>query len=162
MAVKRYLTGFALFEAILVVVIMGILAALALPRLSQRRPFYYDLVLRSTVSEIAADIKYTRSLAITNSGCYLINFDLARREYAIFKDSLSNANQIGETRKISDKVGFSATSSSRFEFYSLGNAAYSGPGLEVARALAGYAYYYRISVEPPTGIVFVEKVYVAA
>ncbi len=145
--------AFTLIEAILAVVIIGIITAIVLPRFI-KTGFIQGPVLRSTTSQIAADIRYTRRLAITSTNHYLIKFDFNLKEYRIYKDSISPNNQSGETKKIPADVTLSGTE--QFDFYPLGNAVFSGTGLNI---LADETHQYRIMVEPPSGAVLVEKLF---
>ena len=76
--------SFTLVEAILTIVIMGILAGVILPHFV-KEGFLGDLTLRSTVSQIASDIRYARQLAITNAAQYSIKFNFGLKEYRIYK-----------------------------------------------------------------------------
>lgn len=143
--------AFTLVEAILTVMIMGILAAIVLPRFV-KEGFVGGLTLRKTTSQITSDIRYTRQLAITNSGYYLIRFNFVTKEYRIYRNSVSPANQVGETKKIPSSISCSGTN--QFGFYSLGNAVFSGSGLNLSLKTRQY----RIRVEPPSGAVVVEKI----
>lgn len=148
---KRKQSAFTLIEAILTVAVIGILAAVILPRFI-KGGFIQTTVLRTAVSAIAADIRYTRRLAVTHAGHYLIRFDFNLKEYRVYKDSISPANQIGETKNVHPKALLSGTE--QFDFYSLGNAIFSGTGLNIS---TDGTQQYRITVEPPSGAVFVEK-----
>ena len=145
--------AFTLIEAILTVAIIGILAAVILPRFI-KTGFIQGSVLRSAASQIAADIRYTRRLAVTHAGHYLIKFDFNLKEYRIYKDSISSVNQVGETKEIPADVTLSETG--QFDFYSLGNAVFNGNGLNIS---TDESHQYRITVEPPSGAVLVEKLF---
>ncbi|NQU24593.1 MAG: prepilin-type N-terminal cleavage/methylation domain-containing protein [Candidatus Nealsonbacteria bacterium] len=71
--------GFSLIELLLVIVIMGILAALVLPN---SNPSLYDQ-LRSTAHVLSADLAYGRSLAVTNNSRYKFTFDEANNRYVL-------------------------------------------------------------------------------
>lgn len=133
------------------IAIMGILAGIVLPRFFQGS-FIKDLTLRAATAQVASDIRYTRRLAITNSGHYLIVFNFTRKEYAIYKDTISLATQIGETKKIPPEITCFGTN--QFDFYSFGNALFIGDGL----SLSVQSSQKRIMVEPPTGAVTIEKI----
>lgn len=148
---QRKKRAFTLIEAIFTVVVIAILAAVILPRFI-KTGFTQGFVLRAFASQVAADIRYTRSLAITNTGHYLIKFDFNLKEYRIYKDSISPANQVGETKKIPAAV--LPSGSDQFDFYSLGNASFTGNGLNIT---TDATQQYQISVEPPSGAVLVEK-----
>ena len=152
---KRNKKALTLTEAILTLVIMGILAAVVLPRFGGTG-LISNLKLRSTSSQITSDIRYTRRLAITNSGYYIIKFcctlDCTSKEYRIYKNSISPENQIGETKKISSDITCSGTD--QFDFYSIGNVLFSGTGL----LLSLDSSQYQITAELPTGAVVIEKI----
>ncbi len=143
--------SFTLVEAILTVAIIGIMALVVLPRFG-KEGFLEGLSLRSTASQVASDIRYTRSLAVANSGHYLVKFDFTRKEYKIYKDSVLPTNQVGETKKIPSDITCSGTD--QFEFFALGNAIVMPPGLSISLGTAQY----RIAAEQPTGAVVVEKI----
>jgi prepilin-type N-terminal cleavage/methylation domain-containing protein len=143
--------AFTLIEAILTVAVIGILAAVILPRFI-KGGFIQGPLSRSAVSVISADIRYTRRLAVTHAGHFLIRFDFNAKEYRIYKDSISPANQVGETKKVHPDILLSGTE--QFDFYSLGNAIFSGTGLNIS---TDETHQYRLAVEPPSGAVFVEK-----
>jgi len=145
-------SSFTLVEVILTIVIMGILAAVVLPRFV-KTGFIEGLTLRSAVSQVASDIRYTRRLAITNSRHYIIKFDFIQKEYKIYKDSILPSNQIGETKKIPGNISCSGTG--QFDFYSLGNCLLSP--ISGGFSLSLTTSQYRITAEPPTGAVIVEK-----
>ncbi len=130
------------------IIIMGILAAVVLPRFGGG--FVENLTLRTATSGITSDIRYTRQLAITNAGHYLIGFDFSQKEYKIYRDSILPANQVGETKKIPAGVNCSGTN--QFDFYSLGNAGFNGSGLNLSVATRQH----RIRVEPSSGAVVIE------
>ena len=134
----------------MIIVIMGILAAIVLPRFSNSS-FINSLTLRSAASQITSDIRYTRQLAITNSGDYRIIFTFNRNEYAIY--SVSGQNQVGETKKIPADIRCSGTS--RFIFDYLGSCT---PNNDLGLTLSLGVARYRITVEPPSGAVVVEKI----
>jgi len=148
--------SFTLVEVIFAITIMGILAAIVLPRFG-KEGFVGSLALRTTTSQVASDIRYTRQLAITNpfnstAGHYLISFNFTAKEYKIYKDSISSQNQIGETKKISS--GLTCSGTNQFDFYSLGNCVFTGTGLLLSLGTNQN----RITVETPTGAVVVEKI----
>jgi prepilin-type N-terminal cleavage/methylation domain-containing protein len=147
---RAFWLGFTLVEAILTIAIIGVLAAITLPRFV-KGGFFEGLALRTAVSQIASDIRYTRTLAIANCGHYLINFNCTAKEYSIYKNSISLANRIGEIKKISSDVVCLGTS--QFDFYNLGNCVFSGQGLSLNLSTGKY----NIKVESPTGAVLVEK-----
>ena len=147
---ESFKKGFTLIEAILVIVIMGIVAMVVLPRFFQGN-FLKNLELRTEVHQVGSDIRLTRQLALTNSAHYLIKFDFSNNKYAIYKETAQPENLVGEIKEISSKITCSGTN--QFDFYSIGNAVFSGRGLFLALESARY----QIIVEPPSGVVVVEK-----
>lgn len=143
--------AFSFIEAILTVAVIAILAAVILPRFI-KGDFIRGSVLNTAASGIASDIRYTRSLAVTDAGHYLIKFDFNLKEYRIYKDNISPDSQIGQAKKIPAAVLLAGTG--QFDFYPLGNAEFSGNGLDI---FTDEANQYKITVEPPSGAVSVEK-----
>lgn len=82
--------GFTLLESMLVVIVIGILAAIGIPRIlpTNRR------VAEIAAQQITADMRYARSLAISNSEEYEVRFyptdGTEYSEYKIFPASASN------------------------------------------------------------------------
>jgi len=73
MPVKRFIIpgikGFTLIEVVMVIVIMGILAGLAIPRLNS----FYTIKLSSAVKKTVSDIRYIQRKAVTDStNCRLV------------------------------------------------------------------------------------------
>jgi prepilin-type N-terminal cleavage/methylation domain-containing protein len=143
--------AFTLVEAILTIAIMGILAMVILPHFV-KEGFIGNLTFRSATSQIASDIRYTRQLAVTNSGYYLIRFDFNQREYKIYKGSALPANQVGETKEIPEDVNCSGTN--QFDCDYLGGCNFNGTGLLISEG----ANQNRILVDTPTGAVIIEKI----
>ncbi|MCD6175500.1 MAG: prepilin-type N-terminal cleavage/methylation domain-containing protein, partial [Planctomycetes bacterium] len=79
---KRSPKGFTLVELIIVVVILGIAAAIAVPMLSSAA----DMQVRSAANRIAADLDYAKNLAITHQSRYCVIFDEANESYEIRVD----------------------------------------------------------------------------
>ena len=76
---KRPYKGFTLVELIIVVVILGIAAAIAVPMLSSAA----DMQVRSAANRIAADLDYAKGLAITHQSRYSVVFDVSGESYEI-------------------------------------------------------------------------------
>lgn len=142
--------AFTLVEAILGIVIVGILASIILPRFI-KEGFISNLTLRTATSQIASDIRYTRSLAVTHSLNHIIDFNFKTKEYRIYRDRVSSNNQIGETKKIPEDISCSGTD--QFVFYPLGNCSYKGQGISLSLSSGQYT----IKVEPPSGVVVIDK-----
>ncbi len=79
MSTQRRRPGFSIFELLMVVTIMGILAAIAIPNLTPGAAQQ----LRSAGKLLAADLTYARSLAVANNSYYLVTFDLQDNCYVL-------------------------------------------------------------------------------
>lgn len=73
--------GFTLIEIIIVVVILGIAAAIAVPMLSSAA----DMKARAAANRIAADLEYAKGLAVTHQTGYAVVFDPGNESYDIRK-----------------------------------------------------------------------------
>jgi prepilin-type N-terminal cleavage/methylation domain-containing protein len=76
---RQYRNGFTLIEMLIVVVVMGILAAVVIPafRSSHARS------LESTARVLAGDLRLARSQAVQFDTEYTVQFDLAENSYTI-------------------------------------------------------------------------------
>lgn len=86
----RQSAGFSLIELLIVVSIMGILAAVALPSFN---PGIHDQ-LQSAARIVASDLAYARSLAVANNSQYRITFDAARNRYVLRHSGVNAALDI--------------------------------------------------------------------
>jgi prepilin-type N-terminal cleavage/methylation domain-containing protein len=71
--------GFTMVEVVIVVVIIGIAALIAVPMMSSAA----SLQIRSAANMIAADIEYTKSMAISRGQKYSVVFDKSADSYKI-------------------------------------------------------------------------------
>jgi type II secretion system protein H len=78
--------GFTLIEMMIVVVIIGIAAAMAVPMISSGASFQ----VRSAANLVAADLEYAKSMAISRGQPYKVVFDATDESYQI-KDSADTA-----------------------------------------------------------------------
>jgi len=145
-------SGFSLIEIMLVIIIIGILASIAIPRLSSSD----NGVAYITARQIVADMRDTRSLAITSSKSHYIVFLPAGgpsyTQYAIFRDETSGDVQIGETKAIPAQIACTL-SNEQITFSYLGNAS----GNEWVQLSTGTKDY-RVNVIATTGRAY-EEVY---
>jgi len=74
------LKSFSLIELLLVVVILGIIASLAIPNFSQT---YSSLQMQETAKNISYLMRYTQSQAIIRQRYFRLEFDEPNKEYRI-------------------------------------------------------------------------------
>jgi prepilin-type N-terminal cleavage/methylation domain-containing protein len=99
----RKRSGFTLVELLIVIVLIGIFAAIAIPRFTTNQRTAYTMVRK-----IVSDLRYTRSLAISSGERYYLHFtnlvDGSYRQYDIYKISSPSNIHIGDTRFIPANV----------------------------------------------------------
>lgn len=76
---KKYSKGFTIIELVMVIVIVGILAALAVPRFES----FYAIKLNGAVKKVVSDIRYVQQLAISRHETYKIIFDTGLDKYEV-------------------------------------------------------------------------------
>jgi prepilin-type N-terminal cleavage/methylation domain-containing protein len=87
MTARRQFAGFSLIELMIVIAIMGIVAALATPSLN---PGLHDQ-LQSVARLVAGDIAYGRSLAVANNSQYRFTFDATANRYILRHSGVNTA-----------------------------------------------------------------------
>src|SRR4051794_18482099 len=71
--------GFTLIEILMVVVIMGIAAAVVMPQISQRD----DLKAGAAARVMMADLLYAQNISITRQTPHYLVFDVANKNYKV-------------------------------------------------------------------------------
>lgn len=89
MLIKKNQKGFSLIEMIIVVVIIGLMATLAV---SQFDKFFRQQKLKSAGRELLSDLRLARSYAVARRGQYGIYFNQNARQYILFKDIVNPSN----------------------------------------------------------------------
>ncbi|MFA5100127.1 MAG: MerR family transcriptional regulator [Candidatus Omnitrophota bacterium] len=77
--IGRTSAGFTLIEFVMVIVIAGIIAVLAVPRFAA----FNTIKLNSAVKKIVSDIRYTQSLAVSSHDMYGMTFDAGQERYEV-------------------------------------------------------------------------------
>jgi prepilin-type N-terminal cleavage/methylation domain-containing protein len=101
-------SGFTLVEALMVVFIMGILAAIALPRLD----LFGGKATYITARQLVSDIRYTRNLSVTTGRQYYLKLLPAGGPYTsydIYQRNSPALDTIINTKEISNKVNCTST-----------------------------------------------------
>jgi Tfp pilus assembly protein FimT len=138
--------GFTLVEAMIIVALLGIIMAMILPRfggISERR-------LEMEARRIQTDLRLTRRLAITNGVNYILKVYPLTNEYKIYRGSIADPNQVGETRTIKSEIA--ASGNDQFAFESAGNASAAA-----TLVLTSGSYQYNVSVTAATGRVSIAQ-----
>jgi len=76
----RVKTGFTIIEIIMVIVVIGIMAAAAVPRIDTLRK---QIKLQGSVKKLVSDIRYAQSVAISRHTNTIVIFDVANNSYRI-------------------------------------------------------------------------------
>jgi MSHA pilin protein MshC len=97
--------GFSLIELIMVIVITGIMAAIAIPKLSNN-----NIDLYSVARQVKSDIRYTQELAMSNYRQTTINFTINNKIYTITSSGPTESKSI----PVSSKATFDTTISFTF------------------------------------------------
>jgi prepilin-type N-terminal cleavage/methylation domain-containing protein len=142
----KSLKGFTVTELIIVIVIVGIVLAVTLPRLGGA-DFFDRLRLRTTAHQIASDIRYTRRLSIAQEE-HTIRFNFGQNTYRMYPTASAQDQVI---KDIPPEIRGSGQN--RFSFGRLGDPTRGG-GRTVT--LTSGSHQRAITVEEVTGAVLVQ------
>ena len=117
-----YTEGFSMIELIMVIVITGIMAAIALPKFNA----VTEVDLYSTARQVKADIRYTQELAMSKYRQTAINFTANNDTYTITSSGPTESKKL----PVSSKATFNTTVS--FTFNSSGEPNGGGGTLTIS------------------------------
>ena len=104
--------GFSLTELLVVIAIIGIISLIGLPVYKSITP---NIVLNSSVRDMASDLRYAQQLAVTEQKMYSVRFDILNNSYYVFQAESQNvirSRVINSQVKINSITGLSSSTAS--------------------------------------------------
>ncbi len=153
MVMKKSKDAFSLIELVAVVIILGVITMIAIPRFSSDT--LNRLAVKTTAREIASDMRLARSLAISNASINAQGYALEMTGSSPYSGyriiNLTTAETVS-TKTIPDEI--LCTGDSEFGFGPLGSLS-AGSG--TALAVSGDGKAYTLTLTPATGSVTVQE-----
>jgi len=142
-------TGYSLIELVVIVVFLGIIAAIAVPRLnfSSISKQQADTITR----KIVADLRRTRQLAISDAANNTAGFTLnmtASEPYSSYEIENLDTSETVDSHTIDSNI--SCTGGAAFQFGPLGNLK---PGSDTQLAVSASGKTFTITITAATGMV---------
>jgi prepilin-type N-terminal cleavage/methylation domain-containing protein len=95
MKIKSNKKGFTLIELVIVVVLIGVLSAMAAPLFTSG--YNSKMRLKEAGRNVVSTLRVARSMAVTQKSYFGIKFDSVSKTYLLFKDKVNIGNAVYET-----------------------------------------------------------------
>ncbi len=143
-------TAFSLVELVIVVVFIGILAAISVPRLKFSAISKYKA--EATAKKIVTDLRHTRGLAIVNAATNTDGFELnmlGSEPHDSYEIKNRDTDEVLEVHQIDSAVSVTCPEGVHFRFLPLGNLTHDDT--EVVVSAEGKTF--TITIIPATGMI---------
>ncbi|MFA6918592.1 MAG: GspH/FimT family protein [Patescibacteria group bacterium] len=101
---NRSKLGFSLTEMLIVISIIGIVSLISLPVYKNITP---NIILNSSVRDMASDLRYAQQLAVTEQKIYSVQFNVLANSYRIFQ---ADSGEVIRSRDINSQVKINSVS----------------------------------------------------
>lgn len=150
---KRTKTGISFIEVLFVLVLLGILAAVALPRLQMGA--VSKQTAKTFAHQLTADLRYARQLALTNAAENTLGFELVMSGSGSYSGyQIRNRQTAAAVHTYPISPDIQVTGGGTFVFGPFGNLL---TGSDTALQVAAGDESYSITVFPATGSVLCQK-----